>query len=103
MKRYDNGSNDLDHVSRLPRWIGIAGAIFLVILLKACSSFAGSRDFDARNRIQAHGTGPSAPAVGPNNSHSPFSLCAQSFNSSQVPAGQQTGFNSSSNEATFNK
>ena len=64
MKRYDNGSNDLDHVSRLPRWIGIAGAILLVILLKACSFFAGSRDFDARNRIQAHGTGPSAPAVG---------------------------------------
>jgi len=37
MKRSDNGANDVGRVSTLPRWIGIAGAIFLVILLKACS------------------------------------------------------------------
>jgi hypothetical protein len=51
MKRSDNGSNDLDHVSKLPRWVGIAGAIFLVILLKACASFAASGDFDARTQV----------------------------------------------------
>jgi len=37
MKRSDNGSNDLDHVSKLPRWIGIAGAIFLVLVGKTHS------------------------------------------------------------------
>src|SRR5258706_13864361 len=62
MKQSDNGSSDSDHVSNLPRWIGISGAILLILLLKACASFAGPGDFDARNRIQTHGTGPTAPA-----------------------------------------
>ena len=40
----DGGSNYSNHVIRC---IAIAGAVFLVILLKACASVAGSGDFDS--------------------------------------------------------
>lgn len=91
MKRSDNDSNHLDHV---PRWIGIAGAIFLVILLKACASSAVSEDFGARDQIQTHGTGRRLQPVAQIIPHSPFSLCAKSSNTPQLPAGQQTAFSS---------